>query len=148
MEFTVAGLRLGVAAVVLAVFSQPGLAGLGGAVRRRCCPDDLAASIMRRPSSGSAARSTSVTAGPGTATSITPAPATASAAEAACARSPGLAVLMSVTGRDRCWVKNTGLPPARAAAGAPARPLHCPGPAGDRMLAGRNLRGSPPLLVS
>ena len=75
-----------------------------------CCPNELAASIMTRPSSGQAACSTSVTAGPGTATSTASAPATASATEAACARSPSSAA--SARGRVACRAANVTSWPA------------------------------------
>src|SRR3984885_9820519 len=75
-----------------------------------CCPNELAASSMTRPSSGPAACSTSVTAGPGTATSTTSAAATAPATEAACARSPSSAA--SACGRAACRAVNVTSWPA------------------------------------
>src|SRR5580704_12425003 len=76
-----------------------------------CCgPNESAASIMTRPSTGPAACSTSVTAGPGTATSTTSAPATASATEAACACSPSSAA--SARGRVACRAANVTSWPA------------------------------------
>src|SRR6266851_3780833 len=75
-----------------------------------CCPNELAASSMMRPSSGPAACSASVTAGPGTARSTTSAAATASATEAACARSPSSAA--SARGRVACRAANVTSWPA------------------------------------
>ena len=76
-----------------------------------CCPNELAASITTRPSSGWVLPcSASVTAGPGTATSTTSATATAPATEAACARSPSSAA--SARGRAASRAANVTSWPA------------------------------------